>query len=427
MLQTEVDTQYLPETFERFAALVPPHHAKQQSEYVANQLKRNPLLQDWLAEEYDTALALDECFSVRNQRGQLRLSGAELHRLYSAITVVTQTVSVVDAVAASEKSKFVKRVHDAIKNTVAMRALRLELVVATHFLRRGVRVTWPEVEGTGRFDLLLTSLGPIGLEVECKAISRDKGRKIHRRDAQEFNKQIFPQVNSIGQRLEVGLSVVVTIPGNLPTSVENRKHLGEAVTRQILIGQSSVLADGTEIRIEQFDVGRLMPQNAQGTSGIHRETIDSVTRTNNRESLIVGRRDHGAIVFVLQSAKDDRYLDAMFNTLSESAKTQLTRTRPAIFAVGLQGTSYDSLRETAAQDFDPLKTPTALRRQVSQFLSSQQRDHVVGVAFLSGGERRFQRDTTSTQETGADGTAYYFPKRTVPMWHENFSGLFDSN
>ncbi len=307
-----------------------------------------------------------------------------------------------------------------------MRALRLELVVATHFLRRGVRVTWPEVEGTGRFDLLLTSLGPSGLEVECKAISRDKGRKIHRWDAQEFNKQIFPQVNSIGQRLEVGLSVVVTIPGNLPTSVESRKHLGAAITRQILIGQSSVLADGTEIRIEQFDVGRLMPNNAHDNSSIDRETIDSITCTKNREALIVGRRDHGAIIVVLQSAEDDRYLEAMFNTLSESAKTQLTKTRPAIFAVGLQGTSYDSLRETAAQDFDALKAPTALRKEVSQFLASQQRDHVVGVAFLSGGERRFQRDTTSTQVTGADGTAYYFPKRTVPMWHENFSGLFDS-
>ena len=92
---------------------MPPHHAKQQSTYVAIQLKRNPLLQDWLAEEYDTALALDACFSVRNERGQLRLSGAELHRLYSAITLVTQTVSVVDAVAACEKGKFVKRVRDA--------------------------------------------------------------------------------------------------------------------------------------------------------------------------------------------------------------------------------------------------------------------------------------------------------------------------
>lgn len=425
-MQTEVDTKHIPEIFERFAALVPPHHAKQQREYVVTQLKRNPLLQDWLAEEYDTALALDECFSLQSERGQLFLSGAELQRLYSAIAFATQTVSVVNAVAADEKRKFAKRVHDAIKNTVAMRALRLELVVATHFLRRGIRITWPEVEGIGRFDLLLNDLGPRGLEVECKAISRDTGRKIPRWDAQEFNNQIFTRIKSIGQQLEVGLSVVVTIPGNLPTSVENRRHLGETVTRQILIGQSSVLADGTDIRIEQFDVNRLISHNAHDIA-IDREAIDRVTRTENRECLVVGRRDHGAIVVVLQSAADDRHLKAMFNTLSESAKTQLSRTRPAIFAVGLQGISYDSLRETAAQDFDPRKNPTELRNGVSKFLSSQERDYVVGVAFLSDGERRFQRDTTSTRETGADGTAYYFPKRTAPMWHEHFSGLFDSS
>jgi DNA-directed RNA polymerase subunit alpha len=37
--------------------------------------------------------------------------------------------------------------------------------------------------GGGTFDLLVTDIGSDGVEVECKSVSDDKGRNIHRREA----------------------------------------------------------------------------------------------------------------------------------------------------------------------------------------------------------------------------------------------------
>ncbi|MDR2128218.1 MAG: hypothetical protein LBP52_04010 [Burkholderiaceae bacterium] len=79
------------------------------------------------------------------------------------------------------------------------------------------------------FDLLVPDIGNSGVEVEYKSISEDKGRKIHRRDALEFFHLVASKLARICKTLKVGLSVVLTVPGRLPTSYTDRKALAELV------------------------------------------------------------------------------------------------------------------------------------------------------------------------------------------------------
>lgn len=87
---------------------------------------------------------------------------------------------------------------------------------------------------------------------------------------------------------------------------------------------------------------------------------------------------------------------------------------------GFDGLDGEQLLSIAEQDNDPQQEPTALAIRVSRFLSSDNRDNIVGVGFLSRGALRPVTD--SIMDSG--GTAYYFPKRESPFWHDDFSGLF---
>ena len=89
-----------------------------------------------------------------------------------------------------------RRVHGAFKNPDDMRGLRLELSAATHFARRARKLAWPEMTGEGTFDLLIQDVGPRGLEIECKAISEDKGRRIHKREVLDFYRLLWPHIQS---------------------------------------------------------------------------------------------------------------------------------------------------------------------------------------------------------------------------------------
>jgi transcriptional regulator with XRE-family HTH domain len=78
-----------------------------------------------------------------------------------------------------------------------IRHIEHEIRCATHFSRRGFKVTFADLEGLGEFDLLVaTTSGEI--EVECKTITEDTGSQIKREItvqlAETFNTVISKQV-----------------------------------------------------------------------------------------------------------------------------------------------------------------------------------------------------------------------------------------
>lgn len=136
--------------------------------------------------------------------------------------------------------------------------------------------------------------------------------------------------------------------------------------------------------------------------------------------MILGRRNAGAIIFVAQSAREDTLLSAVFETAGDAAKRQLTKTRPGLLVLGFDGVEADELRSVAQQDFTQIGEPTALRIAVSNFLSSDSRNHVVGVGFISKGVLSPQID--GSFDTG--GSVYSFPKEESSYWHADFTSIF---
>ncbi|ODV02722.1 MAG: hypothetical protein ABT20_14935 [Rubrivivax sp. SCN 70-15] len=277
--------------------------------------------------------------------------------------------------------------------------------------------------GGGTFDLLVEDVGPDGLEVECKSIGEDKGRKVHKREALDFYGLLWPHLQPTIKGLQSGLSAVLTLQGRLPERHAQRVDLARGFARAIFAGKSTSLPDGSGVRISEFDPAVLgdIPNGVQPSEV--RATIDQVSETQNRQTMVVGTHAGGALALTLQSSQDDALMKAIFDTLSDSARRQFSGTRGAMFLVGLHGLGGDQLFSVAQQDQDISQTPTALRIAVSRFLSGEGRDHVVGVGFLS--ESGLQPLEAGLVESG--GTAYYFPKRESPKWSEDFSGLFAWN
>jgi hypothetical protein len=331
-----------------------------------------------------------------------------------------QILSITESSESTQRTQLVRRVHGALKNPDDLRGLRLELTAATHFLRRGLDVQWPELTGGGTMDLVIQGLGPQGLEIECKSISDDKGRKIHKREALEFCALVAPRLNDLGKGLKAGVAAVLTLDGRMPGNFMDRRKLAESVVRHVLSGSSNCQLEGANLRIHEFDPALLGEAGEDGHPVISRDQVDAITGTSNRQALIVGRKSGGAIVLVLQSTQDDSLLTYTFDTLSRSASRQLSGQRAGMFLVGLDGLEAESLMEVAHQDSTGDQPPTALRVKVSDFLASQGRDHVVGVGFISKGALR----PASGGVTDSGGSAYVFPKRESPFWHSDFSGLF---
>lgn len=419
-MQVELYTGDIPSVFDRFSELIGAQHWKKRVDLLKADIKGNKLLREHLFQENEIAFGLQAATELTKKYGRLPVHQMDISPLYPCMAFAAQILSITESSESTQRTQLVRRVHGALKNPDDLRGLRLELTAATHFLRRGLDVQWPELTGGGTMDLVIQGLGPQGLEIECKSISDDKGRKIHKREALEFCALVAPRLNDLGKGLKAGVAAVLTLYGRMPGNFMDRRKLAESVVRHVLSGSSNCQLEGANLRIHEFDPALLGAAGEDGHPVISRDQVDAITGTSNRQALIVGRKSGGAIVLVLQSTQDDSLLTYTFDTLSRSASRQLSGQRAGMFLVGLDGLEAESLMEVAHQDSTGDQPPTALRVKVSDFLASQGRDHVVGVGFISKGALR----PASGGVTDSGGSAYVFPKRESPFWHSDFSGLF---
>ncbi|RZL68635.1 MAG: hypothetical protein EOP77_00635 [Variovorax sp.] len=418
MLLTQLNAAEIPAVYRDFADFVGENHWRNRVSQLEAEIRGNRFLGDFLRKENSVAYQLTELADMRQRLGHVPISEVNNQRRFATMAFAAQVLSIVQARPAPAAEQFRRRVHDALKKPEAMRGLRLELSAATHFTRRSTKLAWPEMSGLGTFDLLVPELGPNGLEVECKSIGEDKGRRIHKRDALDFYGLLWPYIKPILADLSDGISAVLTLPGRLPEKHAQRVALAQAFAKAVSKRTSVPLIQDAEVRITEFDVAELGDIYGGHVSAHARAFLERISQTHNRETAVIGSRVGGALALTIQSEQDDTLLKAVFDTLSDSARRQLSGRRGAIFFVGLSGIEGGQLLELAKSDNGG--SPSALQLAVSQFLSSGGRDHVVGVSFVSEGALR--PGPEGTIDSG--GTAYYFPKRQTSYWSDDFSGLW---
>ncbi len=420
MLLTQLSTAQIPAVYHEFADFIGENHWRNRVSQLEAEIQGNRFLGHHLRKENALAYQLAELAELRRRFGSVPLLEVNNQQRYASMAFAAQALSIVQARPAPLAAQFRRRVHDALKKPEAMRGLRLELNAATHFSRRSTKLTWAEMSGIGTFDLMVPELGPNGLEVECKSIGEDKGRRIHKREALDFYGLLWPHAKPLLSGLRTGISAVLTLPGRLPEKHAHRVALAQAFAKAISMRTSGPLVQGAESRIAEFDAAELGQIDGGYVSPHARTVLERISQTHNRETVVIGSQAGGMLALTLQSAQDDTLLKAVFDTLSDSARRQLSGLRGAIFVVGLSGIEGDQLLELARSDNSG--APSALQLAVSQFLSGSGRDHVVGVAFFSEGALR--PGPEGVIDTG--GTAYYFPKRQTPYWSEDFNGLWTS-
>lgn len=410
----EMTTAEVPEVYQRFASVIGAACWQAAVARQEDAIRSNHFLADYLWSEYAIAYQLDRLRALAERFGTVPHEACNDPRIFPSLAFAAQVLEVLDRSTVKQAKTFVKRVRTAFSNSENMHGLRLELQAATHFVRRGHHVAWHRKKNAGSFDLLIDDLGPSGLEVECKSISTDKGRRIHRRDALEFWGELWRDVASVAHDLRSGLAVVLTVPSRLPIDAGERVALARKVVDRIIAGSGATLGEGTEVRIEPFDHETIEAAKNKDGEDL-RKAIDAATGTANREAVVYGTPAGGMLAFVMQSAVEDDVLDQVFSTLDNSAARQFTHKRGALFWVALQGIDTDQLASIHEQDSDTGEQPTALRLGVSAFLNRAP-PHIIGVVFCS----RSSLFPVVDGSTDSGGATNFFMKEESPLWHASF-------
>lgn len=414
MLATEMSASQVPTLYRRLATAIGPEHWQGTVARQNAAIRSNPFLSEYLQSEYSIAYQLEKLRIMAASQGEVPLLACNDQSIFPAVGFTAQVLGVLNLCTKKQASTFVKRVRTAFSSAENMHGLRLELQAATHFTRRGRKVSWHRANNTGTFDLLIDDLGPQGLEVECKSISGDKGRRIHQLDALNFWGVVWQDISKIAQSLRTGMAVVLTVPNRLPVNNEQREALAREVVSQIVSGTSASLSGGADLRVQNFDPIIFKNAPADDHQAV-RLAVDVATGTPNQKAVLHLTPAGGMLAFVLQSAVSDDVSNQVFATLRDSASRQFTGGRGALFWVGLQEVSAEQLTLLHEQDSDPTKHPTVLRRGVSEFMMNAP-EHIVGVVFGSSNDMY----PAGEGYIGMGGVTNFFVKESSPYWHDSF-------
>lgn len=378
-LLTEIHQADFPSRFDEFERYVGTSAWKKTVQKVGAEIKGARFLGGYLRHRHRIAFALWAISEFRSKYGHLNFPVSGDVDVYEACVLVTQFSHIRRHLAEAEGWALARRIAGGLKNPDDLRALQFELQLSTHFARRGYDIAFPETRGTGTFDVLATRAGT-QVEIECKSVSGNKGRQVHRRAALEIQHLVERELSFLLKTLRTGLLLRIVFNRRPPSAYNDRMELVRAIRSAVLTGKTQTLSE-YEIRLCDFDLVGTPFENSRPDEAAVQEFLGS-HGVVNRETMIFGRKGANVIALSLESRISDRLLAETFDTVSDAAKRQLSGQRPGIVCVKFEELTAEQIEELGVERGEP----TALRIGASKFLSSASARNVSVLSFFADGE-----------------------------------------
>ncbi|MER9971349.1 hypothetical protein [Mesorhizobium sp. M0060] len=221
------------------------------------------------------------------------------------------------------------RLRDALKAENGFAPVYLEFDLAQRLMDHGYEVEFADLEGRAQFDLLFRR-GSFAGEVECKSLSADAGRQVHRKDFYRFMESISPALTQHAE-LKQREVLIVTLESRLPSNQAEQRELRRACETALIPGAATTI-EGRGFQLLRRPLGGLL-YSAIDQMALYRK-FKSELGENIHISGALGE-DFGCLVVMRSSREDDTskpLLEAM-----RKAATQFTETRPSFIAVQEHG------------------------------------------------------------------------------------------
>lgn len=409
MILTEIRLAEATNAYMRFETLIGREKWRYRIDQIQKHTSPDGILRSYFLQKYSYVWKLEICAELMEHDGELNECKIIELELQPVIAFMMQALSLYDVCVEEQQDRFRSRIAAALKDADEMRGLQLEILVAASIVMRGYSIRIPEIERpatgvqTRVYDILVENYGENGLEIECKAIGEDTGRKIRGDQSRNFYECLRRKLDPIVEGLAKGIAVVVTVPDRfedvLSTS-EKQSAFSDYICANIRgEGPDEIFSD-INVSFQEFDPGESLAISVDGVGSYQeagRRIVDKITGTINRNVMVNLRGDlKGGVVVSLRSMKSDRFATQVTEIAREASSRQLSKTRPGVIVLGLEVSDL-AMREAA-------QLPTELNKIAEEFYRRDPRRHVATLGFLS--QRAIKLHSENSETIGA--SFYHF-------------------
>jgi hypothetical protein len=291
-----------------FISLVGDDRWHRRIEHLDKERRKSFFLWRIISDYHWLEMAISHQTAILQQKGHCLVAPTDSKAL-AALDFAASLVQVHAGLSARGKRVLQGRLRDCLKAEAGFAPIFLEMDFAAEITKRSF-------------------LG----EVECKSISADAGRRIHRKDFYRFMDAIAPGIPSHAES-EEAFVIVVTLRDRLLPDEKSQRELRGAVTIVLSKSGPPTVID-RNFRVER----RQYPECLNGVPCDDRRRLYGACVSAFGSGCHVAgglnRRGGGCLVVMRSEAEDDTsgpLLDAM-----RKAASQFSRTRPSFIAVQFQ-------------------------------------------------------------------------------------------
>jgi hypothetical protein len=408
----------LPAFLQRLTEIVGFPAWRQREQAFAKQIAENPLIEGYLDLQFPIERAMIYALRYRKSTGRVPsalTADAQTGLLYSFAGMITRIYS---RLSSSAKQRLEGRLRGALKDDAGLMPLAFEMRTAAHLMAAGFDVEPQDLCSGGGFDFLATKTPGVELEIECKSVGADLGRKVHLLRQYQLGKFLYPLMRA-GECPGIVRLAVATLPDRLFPA----RHFMEAVAATIgrsLEGRIAVFQEGCcsvsykELPIRGTPFDHSPPPLRMADDAM--EYCSSVLGYEVGHVMTVFVPRVSATVVAVRSQKKDEFLLGVYRQLREAAK-QLSASRAGVICVQFRNITSAELRDIAGEPAASGK-PTALQLMTNKFFDSPARSRVHTVAYVAPGQfvgRQFVLGDLRHSEIKEDAVSYYFTNKRHPL------------
>lgn len=417
-IQIDISPKKLPSLVRQVTDIVGWHVWKKRIQELESLSTSNALWPEFILERHSLEIAFGETIKyIKNTGGRCAWPPrtADEYRLYSFIAMVAQ---VYRKLGQNGKTRLSGALRNGLKQEYGLGPLAFEMKTATHLMARGFDVTFQDIENGGGHDFLAVS-GETIFEVECKHVSADIGRKLHRRKLYNLAELLSPVLSQALEISHGGFHVRVTIPDRLNGNSEQHQLLTSEIQMALSSGTGSE-TPSCAISVEKFDIATSpfsLEPGANLTTYDIREKFCRDRGYESGHSLANWRPGKTAIVVCFNSRKADAVLSKILRNLKKDARRQFTGNHPAFMCIHLADITDEQLLNIAQTEQSG--TVTGIKIALNELLKT--RPYIHTVALTCDGTVTHQRGqtgnfrSTSTQEIAP---SYLFRNAEHPQANE---------
>lgn len=309
-----------------FVALVGEERWRKRSDHLAAEAQRSPYRAKIVSDHHWVEMELSAQLMVLREHGRLLPEEVFVPSM-AVLMFAAMVVDVHRRLSEAARVTLIGRLRDGLKTGFA--GLYLELDFAQSLLNEGFEVMFPDLEGIGRHDLQFRR-GVIEGDLECKSLSADAGRKIHRRDFYRFMDMLGPSLlERTRNRREV---LIVTLDDRLLADDASQCSLRTAAL-ELFAGASGNTSRGDFFMLEREPFEERFGEALKATRGDFHAACQQAYGSHCHVAGCV--TEDGGYFVVVRSQREDDHSKPQLDAL-KAAASQLSSERPGIIAMQYQ-------------------------------------------------------------------------------------------